>query len=151
LAIPLGIVATLLAPKFQVWWFVRSVKGTANKLVSLSVYLEKLKEEPLFSPTETMLFEQQHRLMTAVHLLAYLVVLAIVFTNVWKPSIGPLELARKSGKSLVPFVLILIGSWTYFGIRGRIYLMSSSPKEREGVKKQIARLVEKLRSKIPPR
>ncbi len=32
LTIPLGIVSILLAPKVQLWWFLRSVKGNANRL-----------------------------------------------------------------------------------------------------------------------
>jgi hypothetical protein len=33
LALPLGIVGTLLAPRVQVWWIVRSVTGTANEII----------------------------------------------------------------------------------------------------------------------
>jgi hypothetical protein len=53
LAIPLGIAATLLAPKVRLWWFLRDVNGTASQLISLTKYGELLEKEPQFTLPET--------------------------------------------------------------------------------------------------
>jgi hypothetical protein len=151
LAIPLGIAATLLAPRLQVWWFVRSVRGSANKLLSLSAYHDRLAKEPLFSPTEALLFEQQLRLMYAVHYLAYVLVLAVVFTHVRTPGMPSAELARRTGNLITPVLILIIGSTVYFGMHGLKCLRNSSPKGRGKTEEEIARLVEKLSKTKPPR
>jgi hypothetical protein len=149
LAIPLGIAATLLASKLQVWWFVRSVRGTANKLISLTEHLEEIKGEPLFSPTETMIFEQQFRLINAVHVLAYIVIIAVILMAKWQPHAGFLR-NFELGFYVVPFAILLFGSWVYCGGTALVGLLRSSPKEREKLVRQIGKLVDKLRAKVPP-
>lgn len=149
LALPIGIASTLLAPKLQVWWFLRSVKGTANKLISLTEYRKQLEKEPLFSPTETLIFEQQVRASVASHSLAYLVILAVVLTPKVHPHTGFMENVHDT-LPVIPFVVLLFISCIYSVFPAFITLRRSSPKERKKLEKQIDRLVEKLRNKMPP-
>src|SRR5437868_3128293 len=79
LAVPFGIVGTLLAPKVQVWWATRSLKSVAQRLILVSQYHAKIQKEPLFSGTETIIVRQNINLMVAIHLVGYLVMIAVSF------------------------------------------------------------------------
>ena len=148
LALPLGIAGTLLAPKVQLWWFLLSVKGKANKLISLTAYREEIEKEPMFSPTETLIYEQQVRLMLALHLLAYLLILAHVFIPNAHSGMTFAE-AWHFTIPAVPVVSILFVSVLYFGFPGLLRLQHSSPKARRKLEVRIDALIRELR-KIPP-
>jgi hypothetical protein len=149
LAIPLGIAATLLAPKVRLWWFLRDVKGTASKLISLTKYRERLEKEPQFTLAETYIFELQFRVILACHFLAYLILLAIAFTPKWHRHMTFKE-DLVNTIPVLPFVLLLVFSASYLGAESLNRLRRSSPKEREKVARQIVTLVEELKNKMPP-
>jgi hypothetical protein len=149
LTIPLGIVSTLLAPKVRLWWFLRNVKGTANKLISLTEYRDQLEKEPQFTVAETYIFEAQLRMIAAWLFIAYLILLAIALIPKWHRHMTFKENLGASFPAL-PFVVLIIVSAAYLGGRSLDRLRRSSPMEREKVERQIGALVEKSRSKIPP-
>lgn len=150
LTVPLGMVGTLLAPKVQLWWFIRSVRGTANELTALVEYRQQLEKEPLFSPTEAFLYEQQLRVLMALHLLAYLVVLAVAMIPKVHPhmTVGEDWIATRPA---IPFVVILIASGTYFGSVSLNRLRRSAPNERTKTEERIGKLVAELQKKAPPK
>ena len=156
LTIPLGIVATILAPKAQVWWFMRSVRGTANKLRYLTDLRQQLKDEPVFTPTETLIFEQTNRLMLAVHFLAGVVGFAVLATWRHPFSLQPQTYHPSSSEHLkiylhiAPFLVAFMCSLIYFHARALTVLLRCSPKEREKVDRQIRKLLRKLNNKNPP-
>ncbi len=149
LAIPLGIAATLLAPKVKLWWFLRSVKGSASQLVSLAKYRERLEKEPQFTLAETYIFALQFRVIVVCHFLAYLIVLAIALIPKWHHHMTLKEDWVNTIPAL-PFVLLILFSAAYLGGESLDRLRRSSPKQREKVARQIVTLVEELKNKKPP-
>lgn len=149
LALPLGIIGTLVAPKVQLWWFLRSVKGKAGKLVALVEYRQKIEKEPLFSPTEALIFRQHFALMIAVHIVAYLVILAVTMIPKWHLHMTFREELHNS-IPLVPFVLLLGVSMGYFGTSVLNRLQRSTPEGRAKVNEQIVELIEELQ-RTPPK
>jgi hypothetical protein len=149
LAVPLGIVSILLAPKVKLWWFLRSVKGNANKLISLTEYREGLEREPLFTPMEEIMWRHQRNLIYLAHFLAYILILVIVLVPKVHPHMAIFETAQAT-KPALPFIFILVCSFVYFGGSVLSRLRRSSPDERKRVEKEIEEVVNKLRSKMPP-
>jgi len=149
LAVPLGIVSILLAPKVKLWWFLRSVKGSANKLISLTQYRVRLEEEPLFTPMEEIMWRNQRNLIALAHALAYILILAMFLGPKAHPHMTFAENWQNT-KPALPFIFLLFCSFMYFGMSVLNRLRRSSPYERKRVEKEIEEVVDKLKSKMPP-
>jgi len=149
LAVPLGIAAALLTPKVKLWWFLRSLRGTAKELSELLALRDRIRREPLFSATEELLFAQQVRLTLAVHFLAYVVVLAAFYFTKCYRHMPFRELWRLSVDFLFPFALLIGISAFYFGRWGLRRLIASSREHRRLLEERIRKLLEQL-SKQPP-
>ena len=144
LAVPLGIAAALLTPKVRLWWFFRSLHGTAKEILALTALRDEVRREPLFTATEELLFEQQVRLTHAVHFLAYVVVLAVFVNAKWVIHLPWRESWHLSVKFLFPPALMIGISELYFGWWGLKRLDASSPTRRRRLEERIRKLLDQL-------
>ena len=147
LTIPLGIVANLLSPKIKLWWLLRSTKGTANKLASLTRYRDHLEKELVFTPFEEAMWGHQCDMTYFVSLLAVIIVIATALIPEAHPHITFKEMLQPAIRAL-PFIIViwLLFAVFYWRVFGR--WLRSSPTERKKVEEQIEKTITKLRSKL---
>lgn len=106
------------------------------------------RREPLWTETETLVFEQQERLAIGVHLVGYLLLMGIVSATKWNPQLSAWDFNRMLVRFALPFILLGMVSLFYCLTPLLRHMYRSSPKERDRLEIQINKLAAKLKLRI---